>query len=152
MSSSRNFTRARFELAIATGIAGVVSLYAGRVLQLPQAYWAAISSFIVLQSNIAGTLSAARNRLIGTAIGAVIGALSVPYLGAHPLWLGLEDSYRLACVTVAIVMLISPIHSAWFTAAYRFLEVALGIMVAVAIAAILEHKGALDGKARTAKS
>jgi uncharacterized membrane protein YgaE (UPF0421/DUF939 family) len=165
MASSRNLTRARFELAVATGIAGVVSLYAARILQLPQAYWAAISSFIVLQSNIAGTLSAARNRLIGTAIGAVIGALSVRYLGAHPLWLGLaavltvlicqalglEDSYRLACVTVAIVMLISPMHSAWVTAAYRFLEVALGIIVAVAIAAILEHKGALGGKARRAK-
>jgi len=165
MPSSRTLTRARFELAIATGIAGVVSLYAARVLQLPQAYWAAISSFIVLQSNIAGTLGAARNRLVGTAIGAVIGALSVRYLGAHPLWLGLaavltvlicqalglEDSYRLACVTVAIVMLISPMHSAWVTAAYRFLEVALGIMVAVAIAAILEHQGALGGKARTAK-
>jgi hypothetical protein len=54
-------------------------------------------------------------------------------------------------VTVAIVMLISPMHSAWVTAGYRFLEVALGIVVAVAIAAILEHKGALGGKARRAK-
>ena len=92
MAYSRNFTRARFELAIATGIAGVVSLYAARVLGLPQGYWAAISAFIVLQSDIAGTLSAARNRLIGTAIGAVIGALFVRYLGAHPLWLGVDIS------------------------------------------------------------
>jgi uncharacterized membrane protein YgaE (UPF0421/DUF939 family) len=153
----KNLTRPRLELAVATGIAGVVSLYAARLFQLPQAYWAAISSFIVLQSNIAGTLSAARNRLIGTAIGAVIGAVFVRYVGTHPLWMGLaviltvlicqgfglEDSYRLACVTVAIVMLIGSVHSAWVTAGYRFLEVALGIVVAVVIAGILEHKGTL---------
>jgi uncharacterized membrane protein YgaE (UPF0421/DUF939 family) len=157
MWSSRNLTRHRFELAIATGTAGVVSLYAARLLQLPQAYWAPISSFIVLQSNVAATLSAARNRLIGTAIGAVIGALFVRYTGSHPLWLGLavvltvlvclglglEDSYRLACVTVAIIMLTGSNRSAWVAASHRFLEVALGIVVAVLIAGILEHKGRL---------
>lgn len=156
---SRTFPRTRIELAIAIGIAGVVSLYSAKLLQLPQGYWAAISSFIVLQSNVAATLSAARNRLVGTAIGAVIAAIFVRYLGPHP-WclalaatltvllchgLGLEDSYRLACVTVAIVMLIGSAHSAWVTAGYRFLEVALGIMVAVLVAGILEHKGKLGG-------
>jgi uncharacterized membrane protein YgaE (UPF0421/DUF939 family) len=152
---SRNFSRSRVELAIAAGIAGVVSLYAASFLKLPQAYWAAISAFIVLQSNVAGTLGAARGRLIGTAIGAVIGAVFVRYLGRSPLWLalaviltvllcqglGLEDSYRLACVTVAIVMLINSASSAWMAAGYRFLEVALGIIVAVLLAGILEHKG-----------
>jgi uncharacterized membrane protein YgaE (UPF0421/DUF939 family) len=166
MRFSRTFTRARFELAIATGIAGIVSLYAARLLRLPQAYWATISSLIVLQSNIAATLSAARNRLIGTAIGALIGALFVRYVGTHPLWMGLavvltvllcqalnlEDSYRLACVTVAIVMLISSTNSAWVTAGYRFLEVALGIVIAVVIAGILEHKGKLGRRSRIAKS
>jgi uncharacterized membrane protein YgaE (UPF0421/DUF939 family) len=162
---SRNFTRTRFELAIATGLAGVVSLYVARFFRLPQGYWAAISSFIVLQSNVAGTLSAARGRLIGTAIGAVIGAVFVRYGGVQPWWLGLavvltvllcqglglEDSYRLACVTFAIVMLISSAHSAWVTAGYRFLEVALGIVIAVVVAAILEHKEKLGGKSRAAK-
>jgi uncharacterized membrane protein YgaE (UPF0421/DUF939 family) len=148
---------------MATGIAGVVSLYAARFLRLPQGYWAVISSFIVLQSNVAATLSAARDRLIGTAIGAVMGALFVRYVGAQPWWLGLaviltvllcqglglEDSYRLACVTVAIVMLISSAHSAWITAGYRFLEVSLGIIVAVVVAGIVEHKEKLGSKPTT---
>jgi uncharacterized membrane protein YgaE (UPF0421/DUF939 family) len=165
MRISKNLTRARFDLAIATGIAGIASLYLASILRLPQGYWAAISSFIVLQSNIAATLSAARNRLIGTAIGAMLGAVFVRYLGTHPLWLGLavvltvlicqalglEDSYRLACVTVAIVMLIGSAHSAWVTAGYRFLEVALGIIVAVPIAGILEHKGKLGRKSKAVK-
>jgi uncharacterized membrane protein YgaE (UPF0421/DUF939 family) len=166
MWSNRNLSRSRVELAIATGIAGVVSLYAARLLRLPQAYWATISSFIVLQSNVAATLSAARNRLVGTAIGAVIGALFLRYAGPHPLWVGLaavltvlicqafglDDSYRLACVTVAIVMFISSAHSAWVTAGYRFLEVALGIVVAVLVAAVLEHQGKIGGRSRIAKS
>ncbi len=161
----KNLDRTTFEQAIATGIAGIVSLYAAKFLRLPQGYWAAISSFIVLQSNVAATLSAARGRLIGTAIGAVIGAVFVRYLGASPLWLGLaailtvllchalglEDSYRLACVTVAIVMLINSGHSAWVTALYRFLEVSLGIVVAVVLAGILEHKEKLGGKPTAAK-
>jgi uncharacterized membrane protein YgaE (UPF0421/DUF939 family) len=160
MPLSRNFSRARFELAIATAIAGIVCLYLARLLRLPQGYWAAISAFIVLQSNVAATLSAARNRLVGTAIGAVIGAIFVRYVGTNPGWLGLavlitvlicqgfglEESYRLACVTVAIILLINSAHSAWVTAGYRFLEVALGIVVAVVIAGIVEHKGKLHRK------
>ena len=156
---SKTLPRTRIELAVATGIAGALSLYAARFLQLPQGYWAAISSFIVLQSNVAATLGAARGRMIGTAIGAVMGAIFVRYLGAHPLWLGLavvltvlicqglglEDSYRLACVTVAIVMVVHSANSAWVTAGDRFLEVSLGIIVAVLVAAILEHKGKLSG-------
>jgi uncharacterized membrane protein YgaE (UPF0421/DUF939 family) len=165
MPLSKNLARPRFDLAIATGIAGIASLYAAQLFRLPQGYWAAISSFIVLQSNIAATLSAARNRLIGTAIGAMVGALFVRYVGTHPLWLGLavvltvvicqalglEDSFRLACVTVAIVMLIGSGRSAWVTAGYRFLEVALGIIVAVPIAGILEHKGRVGRKSRAGK-
>jgi len=156
---SKTLPRTRIELAVATGIAGALSLYAARFLKLPQGYWAAISSFIVLQSNVAATLSAARGRMIGTAIGAVIGAIFVRYVGSHPLWLGLavvltvllcqglglEDSYRLACVTVAIVMIVNSANSAWVTAGDRFLEVSLGIIVALVVAGILEHKGKLSG-------
>ena len=156
---SKTLPRTRIELAVATGVAGALSLYAARFLKLPQGYWAAISSFIVLQSNVAATLSAARGRMIGTAIGAVVGAIFVRYVGVHPLWLGLavvftvllcqglglEDSYRLACVTVAIVMIIHSTNSAWATAGYRFLEVSLGIIVAVVVAAILEHRGKRSG-------
>ena len=50
--------------------------------------------------------------------------------------LRLDRSYRLACVTVAIVMLIKSAGPPWKIALHRFLEVALGIVVALAISAL----------------
>jgi hypothetical protein len=74
---------------------------------------------VVMQSEVGATVSASRDRLIGTAIGAVAGAL-FGMLGSNVLWfglastltilschvLGLEQSYLLARVTVAIIMLV----------------------------------------------
>jgi uncharacterized membrane protein YgaE (UPF0421/DUF939 family) len=42
----------------------------------------------------------------------------------------------MACVTVAIVMLIKTPVSAWKASTHRFLEVALGIVVALVISAL----------------
>lgn len=49
---------------------------------------------------------------------------------------GLGQSYRLACVTVAIVILINTGGSPLERSAYRFLEVALGIVIALLISAL----------------
>jgi len=136
--------------AIKIGVAGVAALYVANFLKLPQAYWAAISAFVVMGADVGATVRASWTRLIGTAIGAVAGAMFVQFWGNH-LWsfglaaivtvllctlLNLEQSYRLACVTVAIVMLIHNAESPWRLALWRFLEVAVGIMVALAISAL----------------
>jgi len=136
--------------AVKIGVAGVVALYAANLLKLPQAYWAAISAFVVMGADVGATFKASWTRLIGTAIGAVTGAVFVQLWGSH-LWsfgvaatvtallctlLNLEQSYRLACVTVAIVMLIHNAESPWRLALWRFLEVAMGIVVALAISAL----------------
>lgn len=136
--------------AVKIGVAGVVSILAARLLKLPQGYWAAFSAFVVMGTDVGTTFAASRDRLIGTAIGAILGAVFVALLGDHLLWfgaavaatvlicesLGLGQSYRLACVTVAIVMLINTAGSPWKSAAYRFVEVALGIVVALLISAL----------------
>jgi len=132
------------------GIAGIVSIYAARLFHLPQGYWAAISSFVVLGSDVGTTVRASRDRLIGTAIGAFVGAAFCFFGGPHLLWfglaaavtvlicevLGLKESYRLACVTVAIIMLINNVGPPWPAAVHRFLEVSLGIMIALALSAL----------------
>jgi len=143
-------TAERLLHAVKIGIAGVVALYAAELLKLPQAYWAAISAFVVMGANVHATVQASSGRLIGTAIGAVAGAVFVVLWGSH-LWscglaatltalvcavLRLDQSYRLACVTVAIVMLIHSAESPWKVGLHRFLEVALGIVVALLIAAL----------------
>jgi uncharacterized membrane protein YgaE (UPF0421/DUF939 family) len=132
------------------GVAGVVSILAAKLLRLPQGYWAAISAFVVMGTDVSTTVAASRDRLLGTAIGAVLGAVFVASWGAHLLWfgiavaatalicesVGLGQSYRLACVTLAIVMLINSGDPPWQRAAYRFAEVALGILVALLISAL----------------
>jgi uncharacterized membrane protein YccC len=58
--------------------------------------------------------------------------------------LGLRDTYRLAGVTVAIVMLISRAGSPWAVALHRFLEVALGVFVALLITLLMWPSRARD--------
>lgn len=137
--------------AIKTGIAGVSCLYLSKLLKLPEAHWAVISAVLVMQSNVGATLGASWNRLVGTAIGAVVGGIFVAIWGASALafgvavtsavlicgFLGLVDSYRLAGVTVAIVMLISYLGPAWVVSLHRFLEVSLGILVALAVTVVI---------------
>ncbi len=145
-----NPTFNRLAQAIKIGLAGVAALYLAELLRLPQSYWAAISAFVVMGTDVGTTVQASRDRLIGTALGAVGGAVFVLLFGSH-LWsfglaatvivllcaaLGLDQSYRLACVTMTIVMLIHTGGSPWSIAWRRFLEVALGIMVALLISAL----------------
>jgi len=150
MPLTSKLSPSRLYRAMKVGIAGVVALLAAHLLRLPQAYWAAISAFVVMGGDVAATVRASRDRLIGTALGAMIGAIFFLLWGDHWWSFGLaatstvllcaifdlEQSYRLACVTVAIVMLIQGAGSPWVIALHRFLEVALGILVALAISAL----------------
>jgi uncharacterized membrane protein YccC len=137
--------------AIKTAIAGVIALYITNLFHLPEGYWAAISALIVMQSNVGATLSASRTRLAGTAVGAVVGGIFMAVFGMNVLGfavavtiafflcdlLRLAQSQRLATVTVAIIMLIGHTSAAWIIALHRFSEVALGILVALAVSLTL---------------
>ncbi len=137
--------------AIKTAVAGLVSMYVARLFHLPEGYWAAISALIVMQSNVGATLSASRTRLAGTAVGAVVGgafvalwgdsipgfALAVALAFFLCFVLRLPDSQRLATVTVAIIMLIGRPVSPWTVALHRFIEVSLGILIALVISLTL---------------
>jgi uncharacterized membrane protein YccC len=137
--------------AIKTAVAGVISLYITDLFHLPQGYWAAITALIVMQSNVGATLNASRTRLAGTAVGAVVGGLFAATFGMNMLGfalavsiaffvcdlLHLADSQRLATVTVAIIILIGHTASAWIIALHRFIEVALGILVALVVSLTL---------------
>jgi uncharacterized membrane protein YgaE (UPF0421/DUF939 family) len=134
-----------------TAVAGVISLYISKLFHLPEGYWAAISALIVMQSNVGATLNASRTRLAGTAVGALVGGLFFALWGDSMLAfalavaiaffvcdvLHLAASQRLATVTVAIIMLIGRASSAWIVALHRFIEVALGILIALAVSLTL---------------
>lgn len=138
---------AHIRQALVTALAAIASYWVAYWFRLPEAYWAVISSIIVMQSSIGATVGASWNRLAGTALGAFMGALFATFWGTNvwafgvavavTVWLcaslGLLESYRLAGVTVAVVMLAGRTEFFWTKAVRRFLEVAVGIIVSVVI-------------------
>jgi len=138
--------RALLVLAVKTAVAAGICYWLARLAGLQDGYWGSISAIIVLQSNVGSTVTASRDRLIGTLIGAAYGAV-FSLLGTE-LWpyllavitamvtcslLGLKNSSRLAGVTVTILMLVHRTGSNWTLPLHRVLEVLLGIVVALGI-------------------
>jgi len=72
-----------------TAIAAVVSLLVARFFDLPEAYWSAITTVIVMQSTLGAALPISVRRFIGTAVGAVVGALVDVYFPGSALALGI---------------------------------------------------------------
>jgi uncharacterized membrane protein YccC len=150
MLAFKNLNSTALAQAIKTGVAAVGSVYIAGLLNLPQGYWAAITAIVVMQSEVGATFTASRDRLVGTGVGAVTSALFVAYVGDSLLWFavavvitmlicqwaGLDQSYRLAYVTVAIIMLIPYAGPPWRVSIHRFIEVALGIVIALGVTAI----------------
>jgi uncharacterized membrane protein YccC len=136
--------------AAKTALAAGLCWWLATLLGLHEGYWGSISAIIVLQSNVGSTVSASRDRLIGTLIGAAIGfAFS---LAGGPPWnyvlavlvamvicgaLGLRNSSRLAGVTITIVMLVRTSGSHWILALDRVGQVAFGIVVALAVTTLI---------------
>ena len=134
--------------SIRTAIAATLSLAVARLFGLPEAYWAAIATLVVMQSTIGATVLIS---IAATALGALAGALVASYFTGNLLVfaaavfvLGLlcaafrmeRSAYRNAGVTFAIIVLIPRPHAAWIIALHRFFEVSVGILVALAVVAV----------------
>jgi uncharacterized membrane protein YccC len=142
-------------LALRTTLAGLITFALGHLLKLPQAYWAVLTSIIVVQGSVATSLKAVADRILGTVTGAlwgVIVTLVVPHhspvaLGATlvvalaPLALmaALWPSYRLAPITAVIVLLsttgaqLGPVHYALD----RVLEIMIGCFIGLAVSVVV---------------
>ena len=142
--------------SIRTAIAATISLAVARLFGLPEAYWAAIATLVVMQSTLGATLLISVERIVATALGALAGALLANYFTGNLLVfaaavfvLGLlcaafrveKSAYRYASITLAIIVLIPRSNAAWIVALHRFFEVSVGIVVALALAALWpEHQ------------
>ena len=69
------------EHAARTTVAAVASLLVARGCGLPEAYWAVITTIVVMQSTLGASLLISTRRLAGTALGAAMGALLATYFG-----------------------------------------------------------------------
>ena len=134
-----------------TAVATVTSFLAARLFRLPEAYWAPITTLVITQSSLGAAFSVSWKRFAGTALGALVGGLVASYFpsnvflfGASILILGLvcavvgvdRTAYRFAGVTLSIVVLIHRTNPAWQVAFRRFLEVSIGIVIALLFAIV----------------
>src|ERR1700677_4411015 len=135
--------------AIRTTVAAVVALLLARLVKLPESYWAPISTIVIIQSTIPPR-TLGWQRFLGTALGAVLGAalatffspsawiygLGLLLCGLISWMLRVGGAYRFAGITLSIVLLIPHTRPPWIVGWHRFLEVSLGIAVALVITVV----------------
>jgi len=137
--------------AARTTVATVASMLFARLFDLPEAYWAGIATIIVMQSTLGTAWTISKERMIGTAFGAAMGALLSTYagqnvaafaagvfaMGVPSAFLGVgQGAFRYAGITLIIVMMIPHTNSAWMVALHRFIEITVGIAVGLLVTAI----------------
>jgi len=134
--------------------AAAASYLIARLFRLPEAYWAPMSTLIVMQLTLSAALPIAVQYVAGTAAGAAVGAATdayvhgsvwafaaaVAFIGFLCVVLRVErSSFRYASITLVIVMLVPRSTSARLVALHRFFEVSIGIAVGLALFAIWQR-------------
>ena len=163
---SAGLNRRSVEDAARTAVAASVSLVVARLARMPEAYWAAVTTIVVLQSTLGAALSVSMLRFIGTALGAVAGGVLAARFGPNT-WvfaggvflLGLltaathcdKSAFRFAGITLAIVMLVARTESPWGIAFHRFVEVSIGIAIGLLFTAVWPEHAAAAATAPTDK-
>jgi uncharacterized membrane protein YccC len=140
-----------------TALFATLCLVVAPRLGIREAYWSAISCIIVMQTEVASSVTAARDRILGTAIGGVIGwgcavvwegdllvyalavALALAVCGAF----GLANAGRISGVTVSIITLLPQHGPPWLVSLHRLLGVSFGVVVGLAAALGAAKVGAL---------
>ena len=141
--------------AARTTVAAITSLLIARVGRMPEAYWAPIIAVVVIQSSLGAALRISAERMAGTALGAMMGAI-LPQIAGSSLWsygagvfllgvlcavLRLRYAYRFASVTLAIIMLVPRARPPLNAAVNRFVEVTIGVLVGLGLTAIWPLEG-----------
>jgi len=134
-----------------TAVAAIASVLVARLFQLPETYWAAITTLVITQSSLGAALSVSWERFIGTALGAAVGAAFATYFGPRVLVYGASifllgllcavtrsdrSAYRFGGIALTIVFLVPRTGSAWHIAFHRSCEVTIGIVVALILTVI----------------
>lgn len=138
--------------SIRTALASTCSLGFARLFNIPQPYWAAVTTLVVMQSTLGASWKVSTRRIAGTALGAVAGGLVASSFGMNVILFAIvlfllgvlcgilrldPSAYRFAGITFAIVTLVSHIqYPPWVIAGQRFAEVCIGIIVALALVAV----------------
>jgi uncharacterized membrane protein YgaE (UPF0421/DUF939 family) len=132
-----------------TTVAVLISALLARQMKLPEYYWAPISTIVIMQSTL-DPVTLGWQRFAGTALGAVLGAVAASLFGFHILVYGVSvflcgllcwvlrigEAFRFAAITLSIILLIAHTSLPWVVGWHRFVEVSLGIAVALAVSVV----------------
>lgn len=115
--------------AIRTAVAATGSVIIARLVQMPEAYWAVGASVGAIETNYF------RANLVAFAIAIfLVGVLSIAFRLQ-------KTAYHYASITLTIIVLIPRLAAPWSIALHRFIEVSVGIIVALAVVALWpEHQ------------
>jgi uncharacterized membrane protein YccC len=120
------------------------------LFRLPEVYWSLVTVVIVTHPDLPSTVTASRDRIVGTLIGAAVGALAIlgrehglPTLplyavGLVPLVLltAAWQSLRLSCITFTIVFLAPAGGSSFTLPMLRVVEIVIGTLAALVISLV----------------
>lgn len=136
-------------------LAAAGSFWVATLLHLPQAYWAVITALVVVQGTLGATVEAGGGRLMGTLLGVGLGmaaaaarhwqvpepVLLTAVLAPAALIAATRRGFRTAPLAAIIVMTTGPAGSPLATAGLRVAEIGLGILVGLAVSALVlpEH-------------
>ena len=135
--------------SVRTAVAAVAAMMLARLLKLPEYYWAPISAIVIIQSTIPPR-TLGWQRFVGTALGAVMGSALATFFAPSAVVYGLGillcgvlawllrvgTAYRFAGIALSIVLLIPRSRPPWIVGWHRFLEVSLGIAVALVVTTV----------------
>ncbi len=138
----------------------VLAYVSCRLIGLREVYWALVTAVVVTQPALGDTLTASRDRVLGTLIGAFAGlaVIAAREFGGPPLplfWLALvplailtaiRPNLRLSCITLIIVALVPSTGSPFALPFERILGILIGTLASLAVAAgvATRSKPALD--------
>ena len=131
-----------------TAADAVISMGLAQALHLPDPYWAPISAIVCSLDAFEGASTTARRRLVGTLLGVVLAGLQVCFTDSNLLSYGFAiavlgllcsalrlhpSSLRFGAIALTVVASDSNQSGVWLTAGARFVDVALGISVALVV-------------------
>ncbi|MFG1462720.1 FUSC family protein [Xanthobacter sp. DSM 24535] len=140
-------------LAARATVAAALAYLLAWGFDLSKGYWAVLTAILVVQSSLGASLAVALDRCLGTLAGGGIGVVLAILAG--PSWKltfalllvgtfltallsARSMSFKLAPVTVVIVMLADPTHAdPWISGLERVFEIALGGVVGLACALLI---------------
>jgi uncharacterized membrane protein YccC len=130
-----------------TATATTLSFLVANMFHMPESYWAPITTVVVMQSTLGAALRISTERLVRTVLGALLGTVLATYFPANLLLFGagvfllgivcaiirMDNAFRFAAITLAVVVLIARNAPPPQIALHRFFEVSVGIVVGLII-------------------